>query len=146
MKKLKFSIQIDSTKENTWKALWDDKNYRNWTSVFSEGSHAVSNWKEGSRVLFLDGKGEGIFSEIEKLVPNTLMSFKHLGVVKEGKEQPATEETKSWAGAMENYMLSEEDGKTRLVVEMDITDDFADYFGQTFPKALEKIKEIAEKI
>jgi hypothetical protein len=39
-------------------SMWDDSTYRQWTSAFSEGSHAVSDWKEGSKVLFLSPEGE----------------------------------------------------------------------------------------
>ena len=73
------------------------------------------------------------------------MSFKHLGVVKNGVEDTESESVKSWAGATENYTLIEENGKTKLVVDMDSTDEFKDYFLKTWPVALEKVKELAEK-
>lgn len=68
-------------------------------------------------------------------------------VVKNGIEDTESEEVKSWAGAKENYRLSDEDGKTKLKVELDIDEknDFKDYFLKTFPVALEKVKELAEK-
>lgn len=144
MKTLHFSITINSPREKVWKTLWDDATYRQWTSVFSEGSYALSAWKEGSRVHFLSPSGDGMFSEIVKLIPNELMSFRHLGAMKEGKEQPETEETKKWIGAMENYTLSGKDGKTELSVSVDIVDEFVDYMNQTFPKALDKVKALAE--
>src|SRR6185295_10966931 len=112
-----------------------------WTSVFSEGSHAVTDWKEGSEVQFLSKDGGGMFSLIDKKVPNEFMSFKHLGVVKDHQKQPEDAETKQWAGAMENYTLKETDGVTELSVDMDITEDFEKYFKETFPKALEIVKE-----
>src|SRR6185436_21158798 len=99
MKNLNFSINIKSPKEKVWSVLWDDLTYRKWTSVFSPGSYAVSDWKEGSKVMFLSPNGEGMFSNIARLIPNELMSFKHLGTVKDGKEQPESEETKKWSGA-----------------------------------------------
>jgi hypothetical protein len=46
---------------------------------------------------------------------------------------------------MENYTLTDENGKTRLAVDMDITDEYKDYFLKTWPVALEKVKELAEK-
>lgn len=145
MKKLNHTIQINAPKEKVWETLWNDATYRQWTSVFSEGSHAVSDWKEGSQVLFLGPDGGGMFSRIEKMVPNETMEFKHLGVTKDGQPQPATPETEAWAGAMENYYLSENNGSTELRVEMDIAEDYEDFFKETFPKALEKVKELAEK-
>ena len=144
MKKLSFTIQINAPREKVWKVLWDDASYRKWTAVFSEGSHAVTDWQEGSKVLFLSPSGEGMFSRIAKSVPNQLMSFEHLGMVKDGVEQPETEETKGWAGAMENYTLEEKDGGTALTVTMDMMEGHENYFNEHFPKALEIVKSLAE--
>ena len=73
------------------------------------------------------------------------MSFKHLGMVKNGVEDLDSEQIKEWAGALENYRLKTLEGKTELVVDMDMTDEFKDYFINTWPKALDKVKELAEK-
>jgi len=144
MKRLNFSIQINASKEKVWNVLWDDVTYRKWTSTFSEGSYAISDWKEGSKILFLSPNGEGMFSTIAKKNPYEFMSFKHLGTVKGGEEQPDNEETKKWSGAMENYSLDEKNGVTELTVTMDITEDHEQYFKDTFPKALESVKALAE--
>jgi len=144
MKKLNLTIEIYAPKEKVWKTLWDDTTYRQWTSAFSEGSYAVSDWKEGSKVLFLSPEGEGMFSKIDKLVPNELMHFKHLGTIKGGVEQPESEESKQWSGAMENYSLKEKNGKTELTLSMDIAESHEQYFRDTFPKALEIVKNLAE--
>lgn len=144
MKKGNFSVKINAPKEKVWDTLWNDESYRKWTSVFSEGSYADTDWKEGSKVLFLSGDGSGMYSQVARNIPNEFMSFRHLGVVKNGIEQPMDEETKQWSGAMENYRLREKDGVTELTTEMDMTDDFADYFEKTLPQALEKVKELAE--
>lgn len=146
MEKVKFSIEIKAPKEKVWEALWEDSNYRYWTSAFTEGSHAKSDWKEGSKILFLDPKGEGMYSTIARKIPNEFMSFKHIGYVKEGKELPVDEETKKWSGATENYTLSEQDGTTTLTVENDVFgEEWENMLKEAFPKALEKVKELAEK-
>ncbi len=144
MKKLQFSIDIKAPREKVWKILWDDATYRNWTSVFGEGSYAVTDWKEGSKVMFLSGTGDGMFSIIAKLRPNEFMSFKHLGVIKNRKEEATNKETETWAGAMENYTLAENGGLTKLTVDMDVSDDHKDHFEDIFPKALNKVKELSE--
>ncbi|MEO6168892.1 MAG: SRPBCC domain-containing protein [Chitinophagales bacterium] len=140
MQTLSFPIKIKAPKEKVWKVLWDDSTYRLWTGVFQEGSYAVSDWNEGSKVLFLGPDGSGMYSLIAQSKPNEFMSFKHLGELKDGKEQPASE----WSGALENYTLKETAGVTELTVEMEVTDDFAKYFKDTFPQALEKIKSLSE--
>jgi hypothetical protein len=144
MEKLNFTTSIHAPKEKVWNTLWDDTTYRKWTSVFSEGSYAETDWKEGSKVLFLDGKGHGMVSRIEKNLPNEFMSIKHLGEIKQGQENTGSDGETSWAGAMENYSLKEDNGITQLTVELDAEEDYKKYFLETFPKALEQVKIIAE--
>lgn len=145
MEKIKFDVVINAPREKVWEILWNDETYREWTSAFSEGSMVETDWQKGSKVLFGDGKGSGMVSRIADNVPNQYMSFEHLGMVENGVEDMESEKVKEWAGAMENYTLNSEDGKTRLLVEMDITDEHKDSFMAMWPKALEKLKELAEK-
>jgi hypothetical protein len=146
MEKINFSIDINAPREKVWDILWHDDSYRKWTSAFAEGSYAeTDNWKEGSKVLFLSPSGEGMVSTVASNKKNEFMSFKHLGIVKNGVEDTDSENIKGWAGAMENYRLKDENGKTKLVVDMDSTDEFKDFFSKTWPIALQKVKELAEK-
>jgi uncharacterized protein YndB with AHSA1/START domain len=144
MKTLKFTTSINASAEKLWQTLWEDATYRQWTSLFSEGSHAVSSWKEGERILFLGANGDGMFSEIAKLTPNAYMAFRHLGMIKDGVEQPATEETKGWSGAMETYTLQVNGNSVTLTATIDSVDEFAPYFEEKFPLALGKLKDLAE--
>ncbi|HYF33494.1 MAG TPA: SRPBCC domain-containing protein [Chitinophagaceae bacterium] len=144
MQKQEFKVSINAPREKVWDVLWNDATYPAWTSVFSEGSHAETDWKKGSKVLFLDGKGSGMVSTIAENVPNEFMSIRHLGIVKDGVEDTESEEVKQWAGALENYTLKPVGDNTELAVQMDISDEWKDYFTTTFPKALNKVKELAE--
>ena len=140
MTTLKFSEKINASKEKVWETLWNDTTYRQWTAAFMEGSYAKSDWKEGSKILFLTPKGEGMFSIIEKKIPNQEMTFKHLGELKNG-----IEESKNWEGAKESYHLKEKNGITELDVQLDSVGEFEQYFNDTFPKALNVLKQIAEQ-
>ena len=140
MKKKNFNIEINASKEIVWSTLWNDATYRKWTSVFSPGSHAVSDWNEGSKIKFICDTGDGMHSIIQKKIPYQQMSFKHLGEIKDGIETVS-----AWSGAMEEYFLKEKNGITFLTIEMDISSEFEDYFSETFPKAMELIKQISEK-
>jgi hypothetical protein len=141
MERKEYKITINAPKEKVWSTLWNDVTYRAWTSAFAEGSHVKTDWKKGSKALFLDGKNEGMVSTIAENKPNEFMSIKHLGVIKNGVEDMENE----WAGSSENYTLNTVNGKTELKVDMDITEEFRDYFEKTWPKALDKLKELAEK-
>lgn len=139
--RLHFSFDIKASKTTIWHALWNGDSYRDWVSVFSEGSYAITdNWKEGSTVLFLSPDQSGIFSIIETHIPNKIMMFKHIGKVVNGKEQPLDEETKLWTGTTEMYTLTEGTDTTKLTVEIDVLDEHLNFMTTTFPKALEKIK------
>lgn len=154
MEKLKFNITIDAPREKVWNVLWNDDTYRAWTSAFNEGSyavpdgqegHAVTDWKEGSKVLFLDGNGQGMVSTIARNIPNEYMSIRHLGEVNNGVEDTTSEKVSAWAGAMENYTLKTVNGKTELSIDSDITEEYKDMFSKMWPKALENVKRLAEK-
>ena len=144
MERLHFSANINAPKEKVWNILWSKGNYESWTAVFSEGSTAVTDWNEGSKILFLDGKGDGMVSKIAVKKPNEYMSFQHLGEIMNGVEDTTSEKVKVWQGSQENYRLTTNGEQTTLDVEMDITPDFKDYFLKTWPKAMEAIKQLAE--
>jgi len=145
MEKQQFKINIHAPKEKVWKVLWNMDSYKKWTSVFSEGSTVeTDNWKKGSKVRFGDGKGEWMVAKIKDNIPNEFMSIQHLGMVKDGVEDLESDKVKSWAGAEENYTLKGNNGNTELIVDMDMTDEYKDYFINTWPKALEKVKDLAE--
>ena len=148
MEHMEFKITIDAPKEKVWYTLWNDTTYREWTAAFAEGSRAETDWKKGSKALFLDGKNSGMVSTIVENKPNEFMSIKHLGVVKDGVEDLTSAESRDWAGGLENYTLQTVQGKTELKIDMSakgIPPEFLDYFDKTWPRALKKLKELAEK-
>ena len=141
MNRLHFSIDIKAPRERVWNVLWDDATYRDWTSVFSEGSYAVSDWNEGSPVQFLDATGHsGMSAVIEKMRPGEFMSFRHEAEIKDGQIQPSA----GWSGAHENYTLTSHNGQTTLAVDLDTADEHRQMFEDRFPKALRRVKTLAE--
>ena len=146
MEKINFSISINAPKEKVWQTLWNKDSYKKWTTAFAEGSDVVTNnWEEGSKVLFVDDKGNGMVSKVAANKPNEYMSFMHLGEVKNGTEDTISESVKQWSGAMENYTLQSTDKGTQLFLDMDIPEGFKDYFIKTWPIALQKIKDLSEQ-
>jgi uncharacterized protein YndB with AHSA1/START domain len=145
MQKVTFSTVINAPKEKVWRAMLDDATYRQWTSAFQEGSYAVTDWKEGSKALFLTPEGTGMVSRIVTHRPNEFLSIEHLGIVKNGVEDTESDEVRAWAGALEDYTLKEVAGASTLTVEMDVAEEYKKYFEETWPKALGKLKEVAEK-
>lgn len=136
---LKYKIYIDAPREKVWEKLWKDENYRHWTEAFTPGSHAISDWNESDEIRFLDAKNNGMFGLIETKIDHEVMVFKHLGDVLDGQDME-----RDWAGAREQYFLLEKDGQTKLKVSVDVLAEYIDQMNASFPKALERLKELAE--
>jgi uncharacterized protein YndB with AHSA1/START domain len=146
---LHFEITIDARPEKVYQTMIDEKNFAVWTTEFNPSSHFEGSWDKGSRILFLgtdqDGNLGGMVSRINENIPLKYISIEHLGIIQKGQEIMEGPETEKWAGAMENYTFTEVDGKTLLSVEMDVNNDLKDYFLNTWPKALNKLKAICEQ-
>ena len=61
--------------------------------------------------------------------------------IKDGREQPASQ----WSGALEQYILQEQDDVTVLTVDVDAAEEYQATFQDTFPKALQRVKVLAEE-
>lgn len=149
MAKMHFSKTISAPAQKVWDVMLGDKTYVEWTADFNpEGeSHFEGDWSQGSRMRFLgpDGEGNvgGMFSEVEENRPGEFISIHHLGILQDDKEIPSEE----W-NSYEKYTLTEVDGKTQVDVDLEganIPEDFAKMFEEAWPKALEKLKALAEK-
>lgn len=145
MKRLTFSTTIQAPKEQVWRTLLEDETYRAWTSAFQEGSYAVTDWKPGSKALFLAPDGSGMVSRVAEHRPNEFLSLEHLGVVKEGIEDTESEEVRKWAGARENYTLTENRGVVSLRIDMDTVEEYQKIFEEAWPKALATLKDLSER-
>lgn len=147
-KKIHFEIIIDAKVEKVFQLMISEKSYNNWTSIFNPASSYKGTWEKGAKMLFLgvdeNGNRGGMVSQIREFLPNEFVSIEHLGMLQGEKEITSGPEVESWAGILENYSFSEASGKTLLSVELDSNEEFKSYFSETWPKALNKLKEICE--
>lgn len=148
MERLHFEIIINSSAEKVYKIMLDEKHFSTWTAEFNPGSHYQGSWEKGSKILFLgpdlQGNMGGMVSRIVENIPCKFVSVEHLGLVENGREVTSGKAIEGWAGALENYTFQENNGKTLLAVDMDSNQEFTAYFSETWPKALNKLKEICE--
>jgi hypothetical protein len=132
--------------------------YEQWTSLFNPTSTYEGSWGKGNKILFVgvDEKGEkgGMVSRIAENIPNRFVSIQHYGLLKADKEITEGPEVEKWANGFENYTFEENNarpddpvgrGTTTVTVDLDTTEDFLDYMNETYPKALDKLKELCEK-
>lgn len=152
MKKLQFMVSINAPSSKVYDIMLGISNkstYEQWTSMFNPSSSYKGSWDKGSKILFngVDEKGEqgGMVSRIAENIPNQFVSIQHYGLLKGEKEITEGPEVEKWANGFENYSFEENNGITVVTVELDATQDLLEYMNQTYPKALDKLKEICEK-
>lgn len=149
MQKLHFSIEIDATKEKVWHTMLDQDTYQQWTKAFDGNSRYVGNWEKGSEIKFIggeEGSNEemGMYSRIRENRLYEYVSIEHLGLIKNGQVDTTSEEVKKWTPAYENYTFTEQNGKTKVEVDLNIADEYKEMFEEMWPKALQLLKELAE--
>lgn len=147
---MEFNIEINASREKVWNVLFGVGTYPLWTVAFGEGSRVETDWKKGSKALFLGSSNSGMVSKIDDNVPNEYMSIEHLGMITNGIEDFDSKEVKRWAGAKENYTLTDLGGKTNLHIFMEMEESeenkqMIEMFAGMWPKALAIVKELAEK-
>lgn len=149
MEKLHFDIDINAPASTVFNAVTDKKKFEEWTAEFNPTSTFEGGWNTGDKILFVgvseEGKKGGMVSRIKENIPNKQISIQHLGFVDGEKEITEGPEVEKWENAMEEYFLEEKNGVTHFKVALDITEEFKDYFTGTWPKALVKLKEVAER-
>jgi hypothetical protein len=161
MKKLQFKVSINAPVTRIYNFMLginSKSTYEQWTSLFNPTSTYEGSWGKGNKILFVgvDEKGEkgGMVSRIAENIPNRFVSVQHYGLLKADKEITEGPEVEKWANGFENYTFQENNarpddpvgrGTTTVTVDLDTTEDFLDYMNQTYPKALDKLKELCEK-
>lgn len=139
---MQFSIEISAPKEKVWDVLWQDATLREWAGIIDPGTYMVGELTQGSEVEFISAEnGYGVTSLVEKVTPNEYVLLRHSA---DTKESGAEERDKQWTGGAESYELTENNGVTTLKVAFDVPEELEEYFTTTYPKALDKIKELAE--
>jgi hypothetical protein len=161
MKKLQFKVSINAPVTTVYDFMLgttSKSTYEQWTSLFNPTSTYEGSWEKGNKILFIgvDEKGEkgGMVSRIAENIPYRFVSIQHYGLLKADKEITEGPEVEKWANGFENYSFEENNarpddavgrGTTTVTVDLDTTEDFLDYMNETYPKALDKLKELCEK-
>lgn len=145
MEHLNFSISIAASPEKIWNILWSPDTYTEWTKFFTEGSKIQSDWTVGGRTLFIDSNGDGLIATILVYLPHCSVIFQYQGLLQGGVEDLTSPEVQQWQGLLEQYSLTEVNGKTVLSVELETMEDYKYMMEQAFEQGLQRVRELAEQ-
>lgn len=144
MNTLHFDVTVQAPRQRVWAALIGPQTYADWTSAFSTGSRFEGSWDAGEKIRFLGPNGDGMLAEIAEHRPAEFISIRHLGMIENGVEDTTSEKVRAWTPAFENYRFSDVPGGCRVDVSVDCVAEHEAYMRETFPKALARLKQIAE--
>jgi len=136
-------MEINATKERVWDTLWQDETFRDWASIIDPGTYMVGDLKEGNEIQFISSEsGYGVTSLVEKLVAGEFLLLRHRA---DTQEEGKRERENEWTGGEESYSLAEKDSTTTLTVAFDVPPELEEYFTVNYPKALERVRVLAER-
>jgi uncharacterized protein YndB with AHSA1/START domain len=141
---ISFVADIAAPPSRVFEVMLAPESWQDWTSAFDEESRYEGTWKQGEQIRFLGPGGRGVLCEIEELRPNAYVSLRHLGLLADGAEDRTSEDARAWVGAREIYMFEAVRTGTQLEVELQVPDEFEEYFRETWPEALERLTELCE--
>lgn len=145
MKKLEFSVDIDATPQKVWDTMLNPESYREWVKVSWPNSYYEGEWKKGENLKFLSAGRGGTKARIVDLKPYEMILADHIAVINnDGTEDRESELAKGWIGTTEKYTFNEEDGHTKLKVEVNTNPEWERMFTDGWPNALVKLKELSE--
>ncbi len=148
MEVLHFEILINASVHKVYSTMTDNHKYSEWTSVFNPTSRFEGSWEKNSRIVFLGEENQqtgGMIGKIAENIPDRYICIEYVGMIKDGEEILCGKEVENWIGAHEKYIFEYQEGRTLLRIEVDSVEEFAGYFKETWPKALQKLKAISER-
>lgn len=142
MNELQFDIEISASKEKVWDTLWQDETFRQWSGLIDPGTYMKGELRQGNEVEFISAEnGYGVTSLVAEVIPAEYLLLRHQADTQDSGEQ---EREKEWTGGEESYRLKEVGGVTTLTVTFGVPSTQEEYFKENYPKALERVKELAE--
>jgi len=140
---------INADVHTVWTALFDPEKYKIWTAAFAEGSNYVGTLEKGNPIQFLDGSMEkGMQSEVAEVDYPKTMVFRHFySILPDIGREEAIQQAKAegWYGNTESYFLEEVEGKTKVRVEMSMTEEWIDAMSEMWDRAIDLLQNEIER-
>jgi len=148
MKILQFRMDINAPVEKVYSTMIDEASFIEWISVFSPNFSYKGSWEKGKTITYIspdkNGSLNGMISRIEENIPNELIHIQPIGILEDGVEYLEGEKVEGLEEFYEKYTFSSKDGATEVMIETAVYEELEDYFGEMWPRALEKLKAICE--
>ena len=148
MERLKFDIQVKAPVDKVFATMTGKTGYQQWTSVFCESSDFEGSWSEGEKIMFVAvnkaGKREGMLGRVKAFVLNSFVSVEYYGVLDGDDEITEGEIAEGFKDMYENFSFEPQEYGTLVTVDVDVEDAFKPFLMETYPKALERLKQICE--
>ena len=139
------SITIDAPAEKVWEVLFTQEINKIWFAEFSQGTQAYTDWQVGSKAVFKDDSESGIFGKIAVNKLNEEMVIEYDGMLMNGKEDFDSKDAKNVKGSKETYKLVTDGPQTRLDITVDTDPEYFEMMSDSWDRALDIIKRLAEK-
>lgn len=146
MTRFHYSVTISAPRSTVWHVLLDDETFRQWNSVFAEGSYFEGDWSAGSTIRFLTPEKRGLVGTIAENRKHEHLSIKHRGCIIDGVDNFESDDAKAWSQAYENYTFTAVAEGTELTLDAEVPSSYQAYLEDVWPKALAAVKELAEQI
>ena len=145
MKTLKYGITINAPVKLVWQKMLSADSYQLWAKAFSSDSQYQGEWEQGTYINFIDPNMGGTRAYLDEMVPYQKILARHVSMLdKQNQHDTESDFAKKWIGTTEDYTFTEQKGVTKLTV-ITITDEaFESMFTDSWPKALELLKNLCE--
>ena len=151
MIKVQYSKDIKASSEKVYRTMLgldNIKTYEQWTALFNPTSSYEGSWEKGRKIYFTatdqNGKKGGLVSEIAENEPGKFVSIRHIGLLDGDKEITEGSDVEEWAGGLENYAFSENNGITTVTIETNIDEKHQSFFDDIWPKSLDILQQLSE--
>ena len=142
MKQMQFAVTINAPRQKVWDILWQNETLQQWAGIIDPGTYMEGDLKVGNEVQFISAEnGYGVTSLVAELTPGEFLLLKHQA---DTQNSGAQQREKEWTGGEESYLLKENEGATTLTAAFGVPENMEEYFAVHYPKALAKVKELAE--
>jgi uncharacterized protein YndB with AHSA1/START domain len=138
-KTLKRSLILNAPASRVWEIVSDPEQIKTWASAFGHGTHADSDWKVGSEVVWKDmGGNVGAKGIITKMDPEKELRVDFFDDVKMADPEQLGEYSEIYS------ITSNEDSTTLEVSAGPLEEKYYNGFISMWDRAMENIKKLAE--